>query len=73
MKFIKSVREECEEGEGKYHGCGEEYNVEKKGKGSSIIFPIILMLLEICSIGNPLGATILKKFAQKINPVTIKL
>ena len=28
-----------------YHGCGEEYNVEKKERGSNIIFPIILRLL----------------------------
>jgi len=24
-----------------YHGCGEEYNVEKRERGSNIIFPII--------------------------------
>ena len=28
-----------------YHGCGEEYNVEKRERGSNIIFPMILRLL----------------------------
>ena len=27
-----------------YHGCGEDYNVEKREKGSNVIFPIILRL-----------------------------
>ena len=25
-----------------YHGCGEEYNIEKRKRGSNIIFPIML-------------------------------
>ena len=32
----------CEE---EHHGCEEEYNVEKRERGSNIIFPIILRLL----------------------------
>ena len=28
-----------------YHGCGEEYNVEKRKIGSNIIYPIIIRLL----------------------------
>ena len=28
-----------------YHGCGEEYNMEKRERGSKIICPIILRLL----------------------------
>ena len=33
------------------HGCGEENNVEKREKGSNIIFPIILRLLGRISSG----------------------
>ena len=29
----------------KYHGCGEKHNVEKRERGSNIIFPLILGLL----------------------------
>ena len=41
--FIKPVWEEykvLKEGR-EYHGCGEEYNVDKKEGGSKILFPII--------------------------------
>ena len=36
----------------KYHGCGEEYNQEKRERGSNIIFPKILRLLERISSGE---------------------
>ena len=37
----------------KYHGCGEEYNVEKREKaGSNVIFPIILKLMGRISSGE---------------------
>ena len=29
-----------------YHVCGEEYNVDRRERGSNIIFPIILRLFE---------------------------
>ena len=29
-----------------YHGCGEEYNLDKKERGSIIIFPVILRMFE---------------------------
>ena len=46
-EFIKSVGEQYQDmtrGR-KCHGCGEEYNVEKRERGSSIIFSIIFRLL----------------------------
>ena len=48
MKFIKSVGEEYQvvKREREYHGCGEEYNVEKRKWVSNTIFPMILRLLE---------------------------
>ena len=38
--------------EGKYHGCGEEYHMEKRERGSNIIFPIILRRLGRISNGE---------------------
>jgi len=35
-----------------YHGCGEEYYVEKREMGSNIIFPLILRLLGRISSGE---------------------
>ena len=35
-----------------YHGCGEEYNVEKRERGSNIIFSLMLRLLERISRGE---------------------
>ena len=43
-QVVKSGRE--------YHGCGAEYNVVKREKGSNIIFPIILRLLGRISSGE---------------------
>ena len=53
-EFIKSVWEEFKVAKRgrEYHGCGEEYNVEKRERGSNIIFPIILRLLERISSGE---------------------
>ena len=44
----------CEEGRRgrEYHGCGEEYNVEKRERGSNIIFPIIMRQLGRISSGE---------------------
>ena len=36
----------------KYYGCGEEYNVEKRERGSNIIFPILLKLSRRISRGE---------------------
>ena len=36
----------------KYHGLGEEYNVEKRERGSNIIFPLILRLFRRISSGE---------------------
>ena len=46
-KFIKSVGEESQvvKRGGEYHCFWEEYYVEKRERGSNIIFPIILGLL----------------------------
>jgi len=38
--------------EREYHDCGEEYNMEKRKRGSNIIFPIISRLLGRISIGE---------------------
>ena len=35
-----------------YHGCGEEYNVEKMERGSNSVFSIILRLLGKISSGE---------------------
>ena len=46
-KFIMSVGEEyhvVKRGR-EYHGCWEEYNKEKRERGSNMIFPLILRLL----------------------------
>ena len=53
-KFIKSVEEECQvvKRGREYHGCGEEYNVEKRERGSKIIVPMILKLLGRISRGK---------------------
>ena len=47
-KFIKSVVEEYQvvKREREYHGCGEEFNMEKRKRVSNTIFPMILRLLE---------------------------
>ena len=39
-KFIKSVGEEYQVGKGgrEYHGCGEEYKVEKRERGATSSF-----------------------------------
>ena len=37
---------------GEYHGCGEEYNGEKRERVSNIFFPIILRLLGRISSGE---------------------
>ena len=36
----------------KYHGCGEEYNVEKRDRGSNVIFLIILRLFKVGKRGR---------------------
>ena len=54
IKFIKSVGKNIKlfrKGR-EYHGCGEEYNVEKREKKSNIIFRKILRLLERISSGE---------------------
>ena len=38
--------------EREYHSCGKEYNMEKRERGSNIIFPIILRLLGRISSGE---------------------
>ena len=48
--------------ERKYHGCGEEYNVETRG--SNIIFPVILRLLKKYQVGQR-GRKKIRKFAEK--------
>ena len=53
-KFIKYVGEEykvVKRGR-ECHVCGKEYNVEKRERGSNIVFPIILRLLGRISIGE---------------------
>ena len=54
---IKSVGEEYQvvKRGRTYHGCGEEYNVEKRQRGSNVIFPVILRLLGRISIGEEDG------------------
>ena len=47
-----------------YHGCGEEYNVEKRERGSIIIFPIRLRLLGRISSGEERKGT--KIWGKKI-------
>ena len=46
-KFIKCVGEEFQvvKRRREYHGCGEEYNLEKMERGSNSVLSIILMLL----------------------------
>ena len=39
-----------------YHGCGEDYNVEKREKGSNVPFPIILRLRRRISRGEGCGS-----------------
>ena len=53
-KFIKPVGKEYQvlKEEREYHGCGEEYIVDKRKRGSKIIFPIILRLYERISSGE---------------------
>ena len=53
-EFIKSVGEENQvvKRVREYHGCGEEFNVEKKKRGSNTIFPIILRLIGRISSGE---------------------
>ena len=55
-KFIKSVGEEYQvvKRRKNYYGCGEEYNMEKRERGSNIIFPIILWPLGRISSGEEL-------------------
>ena len=43
-----SSREEGRE----YHGCWEEYNVEKRERGNNTIFPLILRLFGRISSGE---------------------
>ena len=45
--FGKNIKRRWE-----YHGCGEEYNVEKMEKGSNIIFPFNIMAVGKKSIGE---------------------
>ena len=63
MKSIKSVGEEYQvvKGGREYPGYGEEYNVEKRERGSNMIFPLILRLL-----GNKIKIKIYKKKIKKI-------
>ena len=61
-KFIKSVGGRVSSFQGgnwEYHGCGEEYNVDRRERGSNINFPIILRLFERISSGE--GAEFLRK------------
>ena len=37
---------------GEYHGCGEEYNMENRKRGSKMIFPVILWLLRKSGKGD---------------------
>ena len=54
IKFIKANGEECQVVKrGKEnHGCGEEYEVEKRESGINIIFPLLLRLLGRISSGE---------------------
>ena len=52
--FIKYIGEEYQVAKRrrKCHGCGEEYNLEKREKGRNIILPIVFKLLGRISSGE---------------------
>ena len=64
--FIKYIGEEYQiaKRRRKFHGCGEEYNLEKREKGRNIIFPIVFRLLGRISSGEEGKET--EMFGKKI-------
>ena len=51
MSFSSLLGKKLQEGK-EYHGCEEEYNVEKRDRGSNIILPVLLRLLGRISNGE---------------------